>query len=69
LAESIKFIYEETPETPETDRHLKDIALKFVGDTAQSIMKRLEFVKLCKETTEIYLDILKATLAVPVKPI
>jgi hypothetical protein len=56
---SLKLLYEETLDS---DRFLKDIAMKTASDHAKELTDRGEFVSLCKENGEIAFDILKAWL-------
>ena len=61
---SLKLLYELTPES---DRLLKDVAIKAAGENAQKLADRGEFVTLCKENGEIAFDVLKASFTA--KPI
>jgi len=54
---SLKLLY---AETPETDRVLKDIAMKAAASYGNELVKSPEFVDLCQKNGEIGVDVLKA---------
>lgn len=54
---SLKLMYESTPES---DRMLKDVAIKAAAGHIRELVDRGEFAALCKENGEIAFDILKA---------
>lgn len=62
MAASIKILYEETPEN---DRMLKDVAIKFAASSVEKFLDRGEFVTLCKERGDVSLDLLKSSLKIP----
>lgn len=60
---SLQLMYELTPES---DRLLKEVALKTAGEHCTELVDRSDFVQLCKNNGEISVDVLKASLvAVP----
>jgi hypothetical protein len=56
---SLKLLYEATPDS---ERNLKDIAIKTAGEHAKELMDRGEFRALCKANGEIAFDVLAASL-------
>lgn len=56
---SLQLMYELTPES---DRLLKEVALKTAGEHSKELVDRGEFVQLCKDHGEIAVDVLKASL-------
>lgn len=54
---SLRLLY---AETPESDRLLKDVAIKAAASHAKELVKNNEFMKLCKENGEIGADVLEA---------
>jgi hypothetical protein len=59
---SLKLLYEETLES---DRLLKDVAIKTAGEHVNELMDRGEFAVLYKENGELAFDVLKASLVDP----
>jgi hypothetical protein len=57
MTTSIKIMYEETPVQ---DILLKNIALKGAGDHIRDLLRRKEFVNLCKERSDLCFDLLLA---------
>jgi hypothetical protein len=61
FAASLKILYDETLET---DRLMKDIAIKTAGQNAKVLVDRGEFANLLKSNGEIAFDILKSSMGV-----
>ena len=49
-------------ELPESDRLLKDVAIKAAASHIKELADRGEFAELCKENGEIAFDVLKAAM-------
>ncbi|TVY90574.1 hypothetical protein LAWI1_G002952 [Lachnellula willkommii] len=62
---SLKLLYEETLES---DRVLKDVAVKTAGKHVNDLVDRGEFAALCKVNGELGFDILKASLTAKTLP-
>jgi len=56
---SLKLLY---AETPETDRLLKDVAIKAAASHVKELVNQAECVDLCRKNGEIAFDMLKAPL-------
>jgi hypothetical protein len=57
FAESLRLMFEETPEN---DRLLKDVALKFAGNNYKELISMGEFKAMCKKNGEVAIEVLTA---------
>jgi hypothetical protein len=62
FAMSLRLMFEETPES---DRLLKDIALKFAGKHCKELISMTEFAAMCKKNGEIAVEVLTAAAIPP----
>jgi hypothetical protein len=62
FAMSLRLMFEETPES---DRLLKDVALKFAGKHCKELISMKEFAAMCKKNGEIAVEVLTAAAIPP----
>ena len=62
FVESLKLIYDGTPERSEMDG-LRALAIKTAGEHAKELLDRGEFLNLCQEVPGLATDVLKASVA------
>jgi hypothetical protein len=62
FAESLRLMFEETPES---DRLLKNVALKFAGKHCKELISMKEFAAMCKKNGEIAVEVLTAAVIPP----
>ena len=62
FSESLLLMFDETPDT---DRMLKDVAIKCAGEKSRELADRGEFAALFKERGEIGFEIFKASFNIP----
>lgn len=62
FVQSLKFIYDGTPDNISMKDKLREVAMNTAGQHARELMEKEEFLALCKERGDIATDVLKASL-------